>query len=68
MSELSRNLNFPPVDYALTCSPEQLRAEGFGRTDIVRLFTWLDGSLGFITDHELRRFRRLQTLVIRNAP
>lgn len=68
MAELDRNLPFPPVDYALTCSPEELSACGFDRADIGRLFLWQDGGLKDATAEEVRRFQRLEMLVIRNAP
>jgi len=67
MSELNRNLPFPPVDYALTVSPEEFTALGFDHNDIVRLFAWQDRTLGVITVSELRRFRQLEQLVSRNA-
>ncbi len=67
MSELDRNLSFPPVDYALTCSPAELEACGFDRRDIARLFLWQDGELKDATDEEIRRFRRLEMLVARTV-
>lgn len=68
MSELNRNFPFPPVDYALTCSVDELDACGFDRSDIARLFLWQDGKLKDATPEEIRRFGRLEMLVIRTAP
>lgn len=65
MSELSRQSPAPPLDFALTCTPDEFAAAGFDYADIRRLFLWLDGGAGFVSDQELRRFQRLQQLVTR---
>ncbi len=67
MSELDRNLPYPPVDFALTCSPEQFTAMGFDKADIVALFKWQDGLDPDATKSEIRRFKILETLVARTV-
>lgn len=57
---------FVPVKYVLTCSPDELTVAGFGESDIQQLFDWQDRKLT-LNDHEIRRMRRLELLVLRTV-
>lgn len=60
-------MTFPSTtpDFALTCSVDELDAQGFGRDDIECYVAWTRGTLGYTPDEEeLRRFGQLATLVV----
>ena len=53
-------------DFALVCHVDQLEAEGFGRSDILRYVEWKRGQISITEPDEIVRMNRLGLLIIIN--
>lgn len=66
--ELRSDLSPLKPGYALTCHPDQLEAEGFGRQDIQRYIAWKKGQVQITDQEELISMNRLGQLIVLDAP